>query len=283
MTKLRNKLSESSTLDEARRFYRPICGERERLGFILVFPSFSFNDPKIEHGTWKWVELGKEMLNAKQVEEFDDSLEIPLDPKLHLIFRKLARSMEVEDTYFDRIYPEIIQSKSKLHWTPIPVVDRAVELLTQNQPGIKIMDAGSGVGKFCMVGAILSRARFFGVEHRPHFVQLCQKLIQHYRIPRVTFLMQDLADLDWTQFQGIYLYNPFQEYKTRYQKIDATMPLEAGDFDRYVNFTREKLKQMPFGTRVVTYHGFGGRFPSSYVRTSQEFCYRGVLECWKKG
>jgi predicted RNA methylase len=157
-----------------------------------------------------------------------------------------------------------------------------VELLSRDQPELKILDAGSGVGKFCFVGSVLSRARFCGVEHRPHFIDLCQALLQQYRLSRVSFLNMDLAALDWTQFQGIYLYNPFQEYKTQYQKIDTSIPLDAVDFNRYVQLTREKLKQMPLGTQVVTYHGFGGQFPSSYVRTTQEFCFRGVLECWKK-
>jgi len=36
------------------------------------------------------------------------------------------------------------------------------------------------------------------------------------------------------------------------------------------------------GTRVVTYHGFGGVMPDSYRLALRERCYSGLLELWVK-
>lgn len=209
-------------------------------------------------------------------------IDFPTDPELRLIFRRLQNQAWVDDTYFDRIYPETLQNKSRLHWTPIPVVTRAVELLTENRPSARILDLGSGVGKFCLAGAMLSRARFHGIEQRAHFVDLSRRLITHYQIPRVTFFHGNLYDVDWSRYDGVYLFNPFQENKTPYQRIDSSIELGLNHFDRYVQFTHRELSRMPAGFRVVTYHGFGGRIPDSYRLLVREFCHRGPLECWEK-
>lgn len=204
------------------------------------------------------------------------------DPELRLVFRELGREGFLDDAFFDRIYPEWAASLSRIHWTPIPVIRRATELLVAGRPEARVLDVGSGAGKFCLAGSILCSARFTGIEHRPRLHELSRRLVAHYRIPRVRFVLGELCELDWRDFDAVYLYNPFQEYKTPHQRIDSEIELRRGDFDRYVSAVQERLRQMPAGARVVTYHGFGGAMPRGYRRLAGEFCFRGPLECWEK-
>jgi predicted RNA methylase len=194
---------------------------------------------------------------------------------------RVRRNAPISDAALDEIYPSSIQQLSRTHWTPIEVIRRATSLLVTFE-GTRVLDVGSGVGKFCLVGALVSKGRFTGIEQRPHFVELANQLVSRYKIPRVNFIHGNFKALDWTAFHSIYLFNPFQENKTPDQRLDNAVPLSRELYSDYVSATTEKLEQMPSGTRVVTYHGFGGNFPSSYERHVSEWCYRGPLELWIK-
>jgi SAM-dependent methyltransferase len=196
-------------------------------------------------------------------------------------FRRLRKGEPLEDEAFDRIYPEWARQLSRLHWTPLEVVRRAVALLTAGRPEARLLDVGSGAGKFCLAGALIAgRARFTGIERRPHLARLSARLASCYRVPRVAFVEGDLEELDWGDFNGIYLYNPFEEHRSPFQRIDDTIEVGRGQFERFVRAVERKLELMPTGTRLVTYHGFGGRVPPSYSRFALELLPRGPLECW---
>src|SRR4051812_11609675 len=106
-----------------------------------------------------------------------EEIEIPESPDLGLIFQELPRlTNAVDDAYFDRIYPDWAQRMSRLHWTPVPVALRAAQLLTENHSsGARVLDLGSGAGKFCLVGASTYGGDFFGIEQRSHLVNLSKK------------------------------------------------------------------------------------------------------------
>lgn len=212
--------------------------------------------------------------------------DLPEATQIQPLLRQLAqpkRAHEVNDERFDEIYPSWAGRNSKSHWTPVQVAVRVADLLTEGQPRIKILDIGSGVGKFCLVGALASpRATFHGIEQRPHFVELAQRLSTHYRIARTSYFHADLATWDWRRYHAIYLYNPFQENRLPGLCLDRTVELEKRKYDSYVSITQDRLRQMPSGTRVATYHGFGGAFPENYVRRLAEYCVRGPLEIWEK-
>ena len=88
---------------------------------------------------------------------------------------------------------------------------RAAELLVA-KPGALILDVGSGAGKFCIVGALATDAGFVGIEQRPHLVDAASMLAMGLGAQRARFLAGDAFDADWRQFDGIYLFNPFQEH-----------------------------------------------------------------------
>jgi hypothetical protein len=45
----------------------------------------------------------------------------------------------------------------------------------------------------------------------------------------------------------------------------------------------QRLAATPPGTRVVTFHGFGGQLPASFARIAREPVGDGALELWIQG
>lgn len=191
--------------------------------------------------------------------------------------RELAEGESVDDSDFDRIYPHEYQVLSRIHWTPIKVIQRACEFLVP-RPGTRVLDVGAGVGKFCLAGSLVSQGDFFGVEQRLAFVQIARRVGSHYRIPRASFFHANARDMDWAPYEGIYLYNPFCEARYPQRQIDLDIPAGNAVFREYVRMTRAQLRRCPIGTRVVTYHGFGGRIPECYDHDFSEPCGSGQLD-----
>jgi hypothetical protein len=138
------------------------------------------------------------------------------------------------------------------------------------------------VGKFCLIGALLTGAEFTGVEQRAHFVELSRAVAEQYGVKQARFTHSNFASIDWSEFNGVYLFNPFQENLVSSPCLDSTVRVHPSLHRKYVRMTQQKLAELPRGARVVTYWGFGGDFPSEFRRVLSEFCYRGQLECWVK-
>lgn len=91
-----------------------------------------------------------------------------------------------------------------------------------------------------------------------------------------------MVDLDWTKFDAIYLFNPFFENVLSLASIDDTVPLGFERYKTYVNVVRRKLRDLPVGVRVATYHGFGGTFPDCYELKLRERIGSDCLKVWVK-
>lgn len=187
----------------------------------------------------------------------------------------------VTNLEFDQIYPPDLQTLSRIHWTPLRIARRAAALLVRG-PETRVLDVGSGAGKFCLVGALTSPATFVGIEQRPNLVDQSRRIANRLLVERAQYRQGDLADLDWSEFQGFYLFNPFYENIGEDIRIDRMVQFGRELYDRCVAVTREKLRALPPGVRVATYHGFGGDFPPGYQRIAMEAYYTGALEVWEK-
>jgi hypothetical protein len=184
--------------------------------------------------------------------------------------RDIEAGVRVSDTQFDKIFPSEFRRLGRLHWTEVDVAIEATRLLMEDFQGpgpFRILDVGSNVGKFCLVGALSSQAHFTGVERRKKLVDIARKVARTHSIQRVRYQLGDMMDLDWTEFQGIYLFNPFQENITPGIAFDEELTFSQQNFNRYVTSVREKLDTCALGTRVVTYHGFGGAMPDAFERS----------------
>jgi SAM-dependent methyltransferase len=178
----------------------------------------------------------------------------------------LAGDPAVADELFDRIYAPPLARISRLHWTPVAVAKRAAQLLGCDA-GQTVLDVGGGAGKFCIVGALTSQARFVGVETRDYLVQVGRAIIQGHGVDRVELVHADVLQVDWSGFDGIYLFNPF---------------CEAPPQELAVRRAERRLWQARSGTRVVTYHGFGGTMPSGYRLLAREPAGTNQLELWQR-
>lgn len=207
---------------------------------------------------------------------------IPRSLQLSVVVDAVRQRRPVADGDFDRIYPTRIRLRSSQFWTPVEVAQRAAAMLV-NRRGMRVLDVGSGVGKFCLVGALTSGGLFTGVEQRGELAELAGAIARAYGVGRATYVSGDMRDVDWDQFDGFYFFNPFAEnYFIGADRFDDSVELTPQRFDRDLRFVVAQLALASVGTRVVTYHGIGRGLPPGYVRLGQELAGTDILELWVK-
>ena len=189
----------------------------------------------------------------------------------------------VDDAAFDELLPISLQLKSSVHFTPIDVARHAARLLAP-RAGMSVLDVGAGVGKFCLAGALaLPRVSFVGAEWRPHLVSFARRIASEARQANARFVAVDALDLDWSQYDAFYLYNPFAEQLFDAElALDRTIDLDAINFVRYVTAVRQRLARARLGTRVVTYHGYGAPIPPGYELMCADAIGTDRVELWVK-
>jgi predicted RNA methylase len=193
----------------------------------------------------------------------------------------LRRGAAVPDAEFDRLFPEELRDRSHVHWTPVAVARRAAELLAPSPHGIRVVDVGAGVGKLCLIGALVTGAVWWGIEQDAVQVAAAHHAAWALGITRGTrFVQGDGSRLSWDGFDAFYFYNPFHT---------LMLAPHASPFVRYATIQgtlrriEQRLAATPPGTRVVTFHGFGGRLPASFARSAREPAGDDALELWIQG
>ncbi len=199
--------------------------------------------------------------------------------EMQRLFERLRAGAHVWNAQFDRILPMRWRRFSVMHWTPVHVARRAAQLLV-TRPESRVLDVGSGPGKFCLVGALATLGHFTGVEQRPHMVEFSRNFARKYNIPRVHFVRANAMDLNWRLYSAFYFYNPFYENLDPDKTIDERVELSLSLYDQYITMVQQRLAEAPSGTRVVTFHGMGGEMPDGYERVLREFQDTGFLELW---
>jgi SAM-dependent methyltransferase len=202
-------------------------------------------------------------------------------PELRSVARALRAGWKISDDEFDRIYPEWARKLSEMHWSPIEVAKRAAWLLAGTST--RILDVGSGVGKLCLIGALTTGATFVGVEQRGNLVEVARHAAQRCGTPRAQFIHGNMTELDWREFDGFYLYNPFYEHVAEFlTPIEGPIELAPELYESYVAATWVGLSRARIGTRVATYHGFGGPLPAGYHLIVHEPAGSDFLDVWEK-
>jgi SAM-dependent methyltransferase len=148
----------------------------------------------------------------------------------------------------------------------------------------RVVDIGSGPGKFCVAAALAGTLELIGLEKNPRFVSVARSLARQFGVEqRARFVHGALGDGELPATDAYYLYNPFVE-----QLFDPDGGVDCGtttNYERYlrdVRLAQQVFRRAPAGTIVLTYNGFGGLMPASYEvrRVCHELpC---VLRMWRK-
>ena len=224
---------------------------------------------------------------ADGVGEAIDDLRVRILPnqrqeeRINGLLSDLKAGRRVNDFRFDELFPPLIRKLSGIHWTPVAVAVRAAELLAAGVES-HILDIGSGCGKFCFIGALTTGSRFTGVEQREYLVETARRIAGRWEITNASFIHSNMINLDWNSFNGFYLFNPFYENITREIRLDDDVSLNEEKYRGYIKFVEEKLEDLAYGTRVVTYHGFGGQMPKGYECVLREPAGTSQVELWIK-
>ncbi|MRG48264.1 methyltransferase [Chitinophaga sp. SYP-B3965] len=186
----------------------------------------------------------------------------------------------VTDSAFDWLYPERIQQLSKRHWTPMSVARKSAQFLA-NSPGKKVLDIGSGVGKFCILGGIsFPQVNFYGVEQREELYHLSLEAKEVANVQNVDFIHANFTKIDLDAYDNYYFYNSFFENIDDGDKIDNAVECSANLYVYYSRFLYRALEKKCSGTRLVTFHSLENEVPPSYqvVDVSPDF----QLKMWIK-
>jgi hypothetical protein len=184
------------------------------------------------------------------------------------------------DISFNQLYPFGIQKLAKKHWTPIHIARKAAAFLVTDA-NARILDIGSGAGKFCLAAACYYPDAFFaGVEQRKSLVNHALKAQKKLAVSNVSFIHANFSTVDISGYSGFYFFNSFYENVDDSQPIDEAIPTSEALYQQYLLCLQEKLRAMPIGTRIVTYHAASEAVPWGYymVHTEEE----GNLNYWIK-
>jgi SAM-dependent methyltransferase len=187
---------------------------------------------------------------------------LPVDPAA-TIAALLRRRAEVSDEAFDSLLTELPRKKSRTYWSSVEAAQTASRLLRE-AGATQVLDAGSGVGKFCAIASLDLAHRVWGVERRGELVFESRRLAQ---VLGAEVVIQEgtLHDVDASEFDGFYFFNPFGEYVAADEdRYDMASPRSFDAYIRDARLVEKWLRAAPVGTAMVTYNGLGGRIPVSY-------------------
>lgn len=190
------------------------------------------------------------------------------------------------DQDFDGLYPKDIQNLSETHWSSIKAIKTAIAFFSSIlPPQAKILDVGSGVGKFCIYGSLISDFNFTGVEKRKRLFDISTEIASKLQNNQVSFMCCDALSLDWDKFDGIYIYNPFYEHKIPLNtefRIDDEIEYSENTYDFYTRKIYKKLRLLKSGSLVVAFNGYGAHFPKDYVEKFYKKVDNIDMSLWQK-
>ena len=198
-----------------------------------------------------------------------------------LIERRInAEKWFYSDEQFNRLYPLSVQVLSAKHWTPLSVARKAASFLAAEQ-NVKILDIGSGIGKFCLGAANYKpKAFYYGVEQRRNLVTHAETVRENLQLQNVSFIHGNFTQLDFRNYNHFYFYNAFYENLAGTNKIDDSIEYSAELFNYYNRYLYRQLEQKPAGTRLATFHSLEEEVPPSYHVVGSEI--DNLLKFWIK-
>jgi len=185
----------------------------------------------------------------------------------------------IEDLEFDRIYPPNVRKLTFAHWSPVEVSRLAADYLV-TLAETRVLDIGSGAGKFCIIGALTGDGHFIGVEQRQTLVKLSKSICKRFEILNTEFFHANIVHIDFLEYDAFYIYNPFQENLYPARKMDGKITCSKEHYLKYTKYVKGELAKTPVGTRLVTYWYAQDEIPKSFEIENSHF--GGKLLFWQK-
>lgn len=184
------------------------------------------------------------------------------------------------DEQFNQLYPLSIQVLASRHWTPLSVARKSVDFLAAEN-NVRILDIGSGVGKFCLGAAYYKpQAFYFGIEQRKALVGHAKIAKEILHIENVSFFYGNFTLLDFRNYDHFYFYNSFYENLSGTDKIDDSIDYSGELYNYYNRYLYKQLEQKSAGTRLATFHSLENEIPPCYHVVGSEF--DNLLKFWIK-
>ena len=184
------------------------------------------------------------------------------------------------ESSFCQLYPLSIQQLNEAHWSPLVIISKAVRFLA-DKPGARILDIGSGCGKFCLAGAYYKPSAFFtGVEQRQYLTEQAIAARQKLGRLKAEFLCGNFTQADFRIYDSFYFYNSFFENVDGSDKIDDSISYSIGLYTYYNQILYTKLNATFPGTRLVTYKSLGFEIPPDFSLENTQS--DGHLKFWVK-
>ncbi|MES2372567.1 MAG: class I SAM-dependent methyltransferase [Bacteroidota bacterium] len=168
------------------------------------------------------------------------------------------------DAQFHKLYPDTVLAQASMHWTPLYIARKAAEFLAAEK-NVKILDIGSGAGKFCLVAAAYQADAFFvGVEQRKELVHYAEDAALTMRLQNVSFIHANITEIDFANYDHFYFFNAFYENINDEYKIDNKLVYSRELYASYNKYVYRQLDKKSAGTRLATFHSMEDEIPPSY-------------------
>ena len=184
------------------------------------------------------------------------------------------------DEQFNQLYPLPMQVLARRHWTPLDVARKVANFLAAEN-NVRILDIGSGVGKFCLSAAYYKpKAFYYGIEQRRSLISHAETAREILHTENVSFIHGNFTQLDLKNFDHFYFYNAFYENLACTDKIDDSIDYSGELYNYYNRYLFKQLEQKPGGTRLATFHSLEDEVPKSYHEVGSEL--DNMLKFWIK-
>ncbi|MDP4130310.1 MAG: methyltransferase domain-containing protein [Bacteroidota bacterium] len=168
------------------------------------------------------------------------------------------------DEQFHQLYSPDIQLLARRHWTPLNVARTAAAFLAA-ESNVRVLDIGSGVGKFCLGAAYYKPdAIYYGVEQRKRLVTFAETVRNSLSLENVFFIHGNFTQIDLRKYDHFYFYNSFYENLAGTDKIDDTIDYSGELYNYYNRYLYKQLDQVPVGSRLATFHSLDDEGPQSF-------------------
>ncbi|MBC7743222.1 MAG: hypothetical protein H7061_13570 [Bdellovibrionaceae bacterium] len=123
----------------------------------------------------------------------------------------------------------------------------------------------------------------YGIEQRADQFKVAEKIRSVNNLKNVHFIHGNMLNLDWSDYDIYYLYNPFQEHISDfgYIKIDSQIELNQKYYIQYTSRVYNQLCLANPGKKLVTFYGYGGSIPSNWQLTQSRIIGYGNLSMWE--